>query len=998
MARLSLYFLGSFNATLDGKPLTGFESNKVRALLAYLAVEAGLEGAGRSFTRDALIGLLWPDCPDRAARRNLSQALFNLRQVLHDDANSPPFLDIARETIGLNPESDYWLDVTEFERKIQEADRTMQDADRKIQEHCALLLASGVELYRGEFLAGFFVDSSVPFAEWASLLRERLHRQVLEALYRLAAYSEQLRDYQQAQHYARRQVELEPWREEAHYQLMRLFVRSGQRSAALAQYEMCRRTLADELGVEPSEPTQRLYRRIRSVNEIGAHNLPPQMTPFVGREAECRELAQRLAQPACRLLSLVGPGGIGKTRLALQVAYENRNAFLHGVCFVPLAAVQSPMWLLSAIADALHLHSTGQADLKASLLDVLREREMLLVLDNFEQLVETGGDLLLDILSVAPEVKLLVTTRERLHLYGETVFEVTGLNVPGETETTDVVGYDAVAFFLQCADRMRAGFAPSSDEWAAIVRICRLVEGMPLGIELAAASVQAFSCQEIAAQMAQSLAFLSTTLRGVPARHCSVRAAFDASWQRLSADEQRVFASLSVFRGGFDSTAAAKSVGASPLLLARLGDRSFISRASTGRYTLHELLHQYAAEKLAADPGEMYRVQEAHCACYADFVHDCYERFLAGEQREALDAIERDIENVCAAWSWAIEQGRYPRIAQMLDGLYTFYFERGGVAGDALFEAAASALEKTVAGQANPAVEDYRLWAGLLWRWSQFHYQQRTDYEGSAALAQKSVTLLRTLSIPLELSGALCALGTVLRDLGRYHESRQCLEESVVLLRSPGEHATKAYRHQLARSLTALSLTMGVMKEYAGARCLLQESLAVCRESGNLIGVADNLNTLGGIAYRAGEYGEAKRYYIESQAAYETLGEVGWANVVRNNLGHACLELGEYAEASRHLRASLKTGVALFQGRFLLNILHGLAELFEKQGDTVRAFELATFVVHNPLSYRENVKLAQQMADALAAQLSPEVVATAGVRARAWSLEDVLMDLEAMPE
>ena len=418
MARLSIHLLGPFYVTLDGEPVVSFESNKVRALLACLAVEAD-----RPHMREALAGLLWPNQPERSACHALSQALCNLRQVLHDDTADPPFLEITRGTVQFNPTSDYWLDVAVFNAHLAACPHG-SPLHARYPEPCIERLEEAAELYQGEFLNGFFVDNSVPFAEWATLLRERLHRRAIEMLTRLAAYYERIPDYKRACDCVRRQIEMEPWCEEAHQQLMWLLAHTGQRSAALHQYELCCHILAEELNVAPSGSTQRLHARIASATEIGAHNLPPSLTPLVGREAELHEIARHLADPGCHLLSIVGPGGVGKTRLAIQAAYETRFSYLHGVCFVPLAAVHSSSFLVAALANGLHLQLQSEEEPGTQVTEVLRSRETLVVLDPFEHLIEEGAAFLSGLLRTAPEVKLLVTSRQRLNLYGETVMAV----------------------------------------------------------------------------------------------------------------------------------------------------------------------------------------------------------------------------------------------------------------------------------------------------------------------------------------------------------------------------------------------------------------------------------------------------------------------------------------------------------------------------------------------------------------------------------------------
>ncbi|NIV39345.1 MAG: AAA family ATPase, partial [Anaerolineae bacterium] len=345
-------------------------------------------------------------------------------------------------------------------------------------------MEQGVALYRGAFLEGFSIADSPAFEEWLLLRREHLARQALDALLRLSTYYQRAGAYERALAHAWRQVELEPWHEESQQQVMRLLALNGQRSAALAQYETCRRLLREELDVEPTAETTALYQQIRTgdlsrdmpglgVRDQGVdviqsptpgpqpppHNLPLQLTPFVGRETELGQIATRLTDPACRLLTLVGPGGCGKTRLALQAAQnliEDASGdipFTQGVYFVPLVALHSPEALVPAIADALNFTFYREAEPRQQLLDYLREKEMLLLLDNFEHLLE-GATLLTDILTVAPGVKLLVTSREVLNLGQEWLLSLTGLPFPSREDAIDqavampLEAYGAVQLFV----------------------------------------------------------------------------------------------------------------------------------------------------------------------------------------------------------------------------------------------------------------------------------------------------------------------------------------------------------------------------------------------------------------------------------------------------------------------------------------------------------------------------------------------------------------------
>ncbi|MDX1663211.1 MAG: BTAD domain-containing putative transcriptional regulator, partial [Candidatus Promineifilaceae bacterium] len=364
---LSLSFLGTFEVWYDGAEASDFESDKARALLAYLAVESD-----RAHRRDALAELFWPDFPSSRARRNLNQAVLNLRDTIGDREAEPPFLLSDRQTLGFNPDADFYLDVADFEQLLV-ACRRHDHPDASTCAACMERRARAVDLYRGDFMRGLNVEGSANFDDWIAARREGLHRSAIDALAVLSTYFEQRWELDRARWYSRRQIEMEPWREAAHMQLMRLLAHGGDYGAALKQYRQLEEVLEEEFGVPPGEAAQQLRRRIHAVwSQPERRALPAPSGDFVGREAERAEAALLLAQPTRRLLTITGPGGVGKTRLALAAAAQKGESFADGAHFVDLQPIETAGFL-SAIADALPISLSGRQPPRVQFIDYLRD-------------------------------------------------------------------------------------------------------------------------------------------------------------------------------------------------------------------------------------------------------------------------------------------------------------------------------------------------------------------------------------------------------------------------------------------------------------------------------------------------------------------------------------------------------------------------------------------------------------------------------------------------
>jgi predicted ATPase/DNA-binding SARP family transcriptional activator/Tfp pilus assembly protein PilF len=934
MAHLSISLLGTLRVTLDGEPVTDFATDKARALLAYLAVESD-----RPHRRDALAGLLWPDQPQKRARQSLRQALSDLRKAIGDQDDAP-FLLISREDLQFNAECDHWLDVAELTDLVKDC-QTHHHRRRETCLPCIRRMERIVELYEGPFLQQFFLSDSDAFEEWAVLKREWLQREVTEALSILTDYCKRRGDHKQAQQYARRHVGLEPWREEAHRQLMQLLALDGQRSAALAQYETCRRALDEELGVRPTEETQALYERIRAEGQgsKGAKestpplNLPSSGTELVGREQELADLADLLSNPGCRLVTLFGPGGIGKTRLALQVAADHLGAFEHGVAFVSLAGVEALEHLVPAIANALQVPFHGERDPKEQFLSYLHQKELLLVLDNMEHILDCTG-FISEMLERAPNLVLLVTSRERLNLREELVYDVEGLTYPPEEQQLESRGFSAVDLFSQHARRAFRHFVLDETTLPHIAHVCRLVEGMPLAVELAAAWVGVRSCREIAQEIARGLDPLATRLRNVPERHRSIRATFEYSWELLPSSEQALLAQLSVFRGGFRREAAHAVADTTVVALSHLLDKSLVRQVAPDRYDMHQLLRQYAAEKLDAMSEMREAVHVRHARHFTAFLGRQRPRLKTAEQRQALEEIELEIENARLAWDEAISRGWAEQVEQSLEGFYQFYNVRGRfregvdllgeaierwrsdvqyerVYGAALARQAVLRVKLSHYDRAEMALEEslsiyQRLDVAVEQVFCLLHLlnvlSHRGEYDRAEVMASKALALSRLIGDRWSIARALDLIGMVHYRKGDVDQAEAICEESLSISRQIGHHQLILWT---LNKLADIACHRG---DFARAQGLFDECIALARALGDAYNEAIHLNNQATILQALHQYEAAEDLFLASLAICRRIGDRVGEAIALSNLGKVAYDLGDYEEALSYCEEGLVIG------------------------------------------------------------------------------------------
>ncbi|MFN2232005.1 MAG: ATP-binding protein, partial [Anaerolineae bacterium] len=542
----------------------------------------------------------------------------------------------------------------------------------------------------------------------------------------------------------------------------------------------------------------------------------------------------------------------------------------------------------------------------------LRNKQVLLVLDNCEHLVDVGA-LTTRILEAAPQAKICATSRVRLNVSGEQLHPIPGMDMPSSSADVtlalqDAACYSALRLFVAGAQRVQPDFALSEDNLADVVRLCRLVEGMPLAILLAAAWAGTLSPAEIADEIGRSLDFLETDWRDVPARQRSMRAVFDHSWSLLDERAREVLAGLSVFSGGFTREAAQRIVGASLRELMGLANRSLVHRTAGGRYELHELLRQYAADKLAAAPQTEMETRERHCAYYAVALEQWDAELKGPRQLDALSEIEADLSNARAAWNWAVERADMARMQQAMDGLCRFYEWRGRYEeGEAACRAAAECLDVPEGVEERFVVEDsQRVWAkATAWR-GVFCRDLRRLEQGKCFLEESLAYLDRFAyagqDVRLERAFALWQLGYTLYHLGDEETARQRYEESLALYQEAGgrwERAVALYH------LGDVLMTMGFSEE---AEVLVRESLAIHRRLGDRRETAAALRVLGYIALATDRWKESERLARESVAAFQAMGDRARAAEALVNLGQSLISLGRPGEA----RARLEESVAIY--------------------------------------------------------------------------------------
>ena len=907
MPSLHISLLGPFQAQQGGKLVRGLTSEKIQALLAYLALEND-----RIHGRDELAAMLWPDKSDKSARQNMRQALTRLQKAIGAE-----YLQVNRSTIQWGPEEPVWLDTAVFSQAL---DFTQKHPHKYLYRcrRCAQKLDTAASLYRGDFLSGLYSGSS-PFEEWALLKREWFRQEALHAFGQLTRRFLWLGEFNAGQALARRQIEMDPLREEAHQHLIIALARNGRVSEALRHYHSLRRLLREELDVDPATTTINLFEQVRHgrLDELtlagqsppaASFNLPHHPNPFVGREEELAQVAERLDDPHCRLLTLVGPGGGGKSRLATQIGQEKADEYRDGVHFVPLAAANTADGIVTTVADVLDLSFPPSAQDAIQRLHflcrTLRRKAMLLLLDNLEHLLaadETAvSDTILTLLQTISGLQLLITSRQPLQVQAEWVLDIGGLSYSAEDDP-DALDSDAAQLFAQTARRQQANFTLNTDTIPVVNRICQLVAGMPLALELAASWIRVHDPAQIAVEIDRSLDFLASTLRDVPERHRSLRAVFAHSWDLLDAREQELFRRLAIFRGGFTDEAVAAITGSNREILTSLVAKSLVQPQADGRYDLHELLRQYAGEELAAELEALTNTRQDHAGFFMSRLADQATELYGPNHLTVITEAYADIDNIRQAWSWSVSLQHINALMRAVPMMAEVHFQRSLLPEVlTVLTSAAQMLETLINGRDADelVIVDAELAqaAAIIWQAQAETYERLAQYPAVSKLAEKNLRHFELLHMTADVSRVQQTLCKLARTNGDFANARAYAQTGLSLAQSASDE------NQEAAILTEAAIVEYLDRQYETGLTLAEQALAIYRRHGFALGVAKVLNAFGLLVAPLGRYDEAKAYYEEALVTYRAINNKVAEATILNNLGLVTFLAESFVEAETWYR------------------------------------------------------------------------------------------------
>lgn len=941
MMNLEIKLLGGFAAASPSGPLS-FRSDKVRGLLAYL-----LTCPNQAISRDTLAALFFPDQESSRGRKNLNLLLTRLRQSLapaQDKRPATPILVTDYHTIQLAwDSSDLWADVTLSEKLGRQCE---QHAHEQLETcpDCLYRLRQIVDLYQGDFLAGFGLDDSSPFDEWRLWQQEHCLNAVLWALSLLADQALVTGNGHQAEQFARRHIQLSRWQEQPHRQVMQALAQQGKVAAALHHFTVCQKILAEELGSSPSVETWTCYQQLLNRPSLNDSHpvatqvpaptqtlplraapvpLPQPGTPFFGRTTSLETLSQVVLNPTHRLITLVGVGGMGKTRLAIALAQRLQSQFTHGASFVPLAAVPEAdeMVMVQVIAAALGYTFSGNGDPITELVNNLQAQHHLLVLDNFEHLLD-NRHLVNRLLKAAPNLTILVTSRHPLNLPGEQVHPIAGLQLPYHDGDAAAA---SVQLFAERASRSGFGFALDDITLPIVTRICRFLHGWPLALELAASWINEIPLAEIESTLIQHFGRLHTNYRDVVDRQKSMTAVLSWSYVLLTPVAKKLLARLSVFQGGWTETAALAVVEATPPLLCHLHQHSLIEQQADGRFTMHELIRQFAQAHLSGSDD----CSEAHGTYYLDWLKAHEPTLYGPEPATILPLVGAELNNIRKAWHWAAKKGSMTGLGEAKAALGRYYTIKG-LALTAVFDLGAAAEQVEAHASQQPTDEALvcLVLAGRLWAEQATFYARLGAMDNAAAAADHAQVLGEQTHDQATLGRVLSVRGTIWHIRGRRHEVHDALTAAAKLAQQAG----------LPR--LAAECLCRLVRPLVETNIYLDEALRLAHQLNDSWLKNQVIQNAAGVAFYEGRLWQAYEYWQESLTYSHPFANRLAISRLENNLGDLARRFGDYNQAFAYQNSALQTFRELGDPVMEAHVLEGLSRLYWQTGATDLAWEM----------------------------------------------------------
>ncbi len=999
---LEILCFGGFHVRKGEEPITAFNTDKVRALFIYLVAEYG-----KKFKRSHLAGLLWSDIPEEQALHNLRQAITLLRKAIREEDQSIIYAD--REMVGLQPNANVRVDVFEFSQWMKIAYRHQKN-QHGLGTINIVALTKAIEIFQNPFLDCYHLNVSPLFDEWLLITREKFDTAAVEGMSYLADYFERREEKINVIQMLRKIIHIMPWDERAHYRLIQLLAQEGQWSAAQKQYGSLVRYLKNDLNVSPDPQTVALFEQVRTQalsNHLSVsvtktlHNLPLLTSNFVGREKEIASLSEMIANPIIRLVNILGLGGIGKTRLALEMAFLQYGIFQHGVFMVPLRNIDSYDEFLTGIGQILQIHFTDQYTKEHQVLGYCRQKQLLLLLDNLDEL-STNQDVqnfLAEMVKDCQQVMILVTSRQKTNITEETIYRLDGLEFrePRKIDSGAITHSEAALLFEQRVQTTQHRFEITPENQKTIHQLCNLVEGHPLAIELVAGSISGNVERRIQETIVKGMSAFVSALANSQQHHQTLAAVFEVSWQRLSSQEKSDLARLALFKGGFAEEISGEIFGIIAHRLFTLLDKSLLRVNSQGRYDLHEIVRQFALTKLQQSK-EWGIAFQAFAEYYLKLIQEQAMRFEAGEQSSSLECIELELDNIKVAWDWVGRTKQFSLLLDVIEMLFQYFnirsrFNQGidwleglkihiegqpdhqllyimvlNRIGSLAYHARQNDLAQNTLMKCYEHLgflENDREMALCLIGLGAIEFRNKKKYQKALEFATQSIQLYQILEDSSGEAYAAYFKGIILNRMADYDLAESALLHSIALAR-----AHKNVRRMVA-PLNVLGDIACIKGQYNKAEVFFKEALEIAIQLGDRFNQGILLNNLATLFHYSKDYEKEKEALLESLAICEEIGDQDGIALAYNNLCEVHIVKGEFDQAIQYADMGLAIGHQIGEEWTIIVSLNNLGEAY--------------LGLENRAKAKENLQQAICMAKQIE---SLDLVARVAVNIGQWKLMD----------